>query len=105
MKRIFCLLLVLSSTAQANSNLIGPQLQVAMETETECLAMNIYHEARSERTAGMWAVGDVTINRVKHASYPNTICGVVTQGPTRESWKTLRYLDLPDEQRIFYLIT
>lgn len=101
MKRIFCLLLALSSTAQANSNIIGPQLQVALETETECLAMNIYHEARSERTAGMWAVADVTINRVKSIQFPNTVCEVVKQGPVYESWKTKRFPNLPDSERIY----
>ena len=59
--------------------------------EVECLAMNIYHEARSERTAGMWAVADVTINRVKSIAYPNTVCEVVYQGPVYESWKTARF--------------
>ena len=51
----------------------------AKEHEIECLAQNIYHEARSESTAGRMAVALVTLNRVKDERFPNTICGVVKQ--------------------------
>ena len=44
-----------------------------------CLAMNIYHEARSEPIAGRVAVAEVTLNRVESKYYPNDICGVVYQ--------------------------
>jgi spore germination cell wall hydrolase CwlJ-like protein len=43
------------------------------------LALNIYHEARGEGLEGMFAVGVVTLNRVKSDKYPNTIAGVVKQ--------------------------
>ena len=51
----------------------------AKQKEIECLAQNIYHEARSESTAGRMAVALVTLNRVKDQRFPNTICGVVKQ--------------------------
>ena len=51
----------------------------AKEHEIECLAQNIYHEARSESTAGRMAVALVTLNRVKDERFPNTICDVVKQ--------------------------
>lgn len=51
----------------------------AKQNEIECLAQNIYHEARSESTAGRMAVALVTLNRVKDERFPNTICGVVKQ--------------------------
>ena len=51
----------------------------AGDKEIECLADNIYHEARSESTAGRMAVALVTLNRVKDKRFPNTICGVVKQ--------------------------
>ena len=51
----------------------------AKPSEIECLAQNIYHEARSESTAGRMAVALVTLNRVKDKRFPNTICGVVKQ--------------------------
>ena len=55
--------------------------------QATCLAENVYHESRNQGTAGWSAVISVTMNRVKDKRFPNTICGVVKQGPTRESWK------------------
>ena len=48
--------------------------------DLECLAMNIYHEARNEPEAGKLAVGHVVMNRVSDARFPGTVCGVVMQG-------------------------
>ena len=67
--------------------------------ELYCLATNTYFEAKSEPIAGQYATADVVLNRVNDARYPNTICEVVLQGPTRESWKTKQHADLPDDQR------
>jgi spore germination cell wall hydrolase CwlJ-like protein len=47
--------------------------------EVVCLALNIYHEARGETITGQVAVASVTLNRVKSARFPNTVCGVVYQ--------------------------
>ena len=55
--------------------------------QATCLAENVYFESRNQGTAGWSAVISVTMNRVKDKRFPNTICGVVKQGPTRESWK------------------
>jgi len=52
-----------------------------------CLADNMYHEARGQGSAGLLAVSSVVLNRVIDSRFPNTICEVVKQGPTRESWK------------------
>jgi len=54
--------------------------------EQQCLADNIYWEARNQTTDGMIAVGLVTRNRVKDARFPDSYCEVVYQGPTRPSW-------------------
>ena len=67
-----------------------------------CLALNIYHEARSQGTAGLFGVTAVVLNRVNDSRFPNTICGVVYQGPTRESWKTRQHKDLLADERIYY---
>ena len=67
--------------------------------EANCLALNVYYEARSDNLAGMYAVSDVVLNRVRDDRYPNTICEVVYQGPTKESWKTKQDPDLPEDQR------
>ena len=53
----------------------------------QCLAMNMYHEARDQGTAGKLAVSAVVINRVSDSRFPNTICEVIKQGPTRKSWR------------------
>ena len=48
--------------------------------ELECMSKNIYFEAAIESTAGKVAVAQVTMNRVRSVHYPNTVCGVITQG-------------------------
>jgi N-acetylmuramoyl-L-alanine amidase len=55
--------------------------------QTQCLADNVYHEARNQGTAGQLAVINVTMNRVNDSRFPNTVCDVVKQGPHRKSWK------------------
>ena len=44
-----------------------------------CLAKNVYHEARGEPIDGQYAVAEVTMNRVASKHYPNTVCEVVYQ--------------------------
>ena len=51
----------------------------ADEREIECLALNIYHEARGEPTRGRYAVAWVTINRMHSSAFPDTVCEVVYQ--------------------------
>ena len=70
--------------------------------EMMCLAENIYFEARAEGVEGKAAVANVTRNRVQSNKFPNTYCGVVYQGPVRESWKTKQNPDLDDSQRVYY---
>jgi len=48
--------------------------------EHECLAQNIYFEARDQSHAGQLAVGHVALNRVEDSRYPDNICQVVKQG-------------------------
>ena len=68
----------------------------------ECLALNMYHEARNQGSAGLLAVTAVVFNRVKDKRFPNTVCEVIEQGPTRESWKTKQTPDPSDAK--FYPI-
>jgi spore germination cell wall hydrolase CwlJ-like protein len=56
---------------------------VAQMRALDCLAQAIYYEARSESEAGQRAVAQVVLNRVRHPSWPNSVCGVVYQGPMR----------------------
>jgi N-acetylmuramoyl-L-alanine amidase len=66
------------------------------DQELNCLALNIYHEARNDLIAGQFAVADVVLNRVADKRFPNTICEVVQDGPVRESWETANTKD-PDD--------
>lgn len=55
--------------------------------EQRCIADNIYWEARNQTVKGMIGVALVTRNRVNDNRYPNSYCEVVTQGPTRPTWR------------------
>lgn len=70
--------------------------------EVDCLALNIYREANNQSIAGQIAVGRVVMNRVLDRRYPADTCGVIFEGPVRESWKTAQIKDLPDDKRIYY---
>jgi len=48
-----------------------------------CLTQAIYYEAGYEPPEGRRAVAQVVINRMRHAGYPKSICGVVYQGSGR----------------------
>ena len=71
------------------------------EAELKCMAENIYFEGRAEPMVGKIAIGHVVMNRIEDKRFPDTICGVVKQGPVRESWKTRQHKDLPKKDRIY----
>ena len=52
----------------------------------DCLARNVYYEARGESSAGQYAVAEVTMNRKASRFYPKTVCEVVYQ----KNWDPLR---------------
>lgn len=73
--------------------------------EVICMAENLFHEARGEGYEGKRAVALVTINRMNHVEYPNTICEVVYE-PEQFSWtfQDVRIdLDNPIERRSWEL--
>jgi spore germination cell wall hydrolase CwlJ-like protein len=49
----------------------------------KCLTDAIYYEAANEPDAGQRAVAQVIINRMRHPTYPNSVCGVIYQGSER----------------------
>ncbi len=53
--------------------------------DLECLTQAAYYEARGEGRDGMRAVTQVVLNRVRHAAFPKTVCGVVYQGANRQT--------------------
>lgn len=54
-------------------------------SEWACLSEALYFEARGETVTGMLAVAEVIINRRKSRHFPNSICGVVSQGSHRKN--------------------
>lgn len=48
-----------------------------------CLTATLYYEAASESDDGMRGVAQVVLNRVRHPSFPGSVCGVVFQGSQR----------------------
>lgn len=57
-----------------------------IQHDIKCLALNIFHEARSESIKGQRAVASVTLNRVASKRYPNNICDVVYE----KRWDRIR---------------
>jgi len=78
--------LVLMPVANADELTKGER-DAFFQQEAYCLAQNVYFEARNQPAAGQMAVMSVTLNRVNDDRFPNTVCGVVYEGPTRPSWK------------------
>jgi spore germination cell wall hydrolase CwlJ-like protein len=63
--------------------------ELARETErrnVECLARNVYYEARGEPPEGQYAVAEVTMNRKASRRYPATVCAVVHE----KRWDAIR---------------
>jgi spore germination cell wall hydrolase CwlJ-like protein len=59
---------------------VDPIGEEPLDGAMTCLARTIYWEAKGEGNAGMQAVANVVMNRLRHTGFPKTICGVVTQG-------------------------
>ena len=77
--------------------------KAAHPASVRCLALNIYHEARSEPEKGQQAVAAVTLNRVKSGAFPDSVCKVVKQGSQKRnrcqfSWWCDGKADHPTEQ-------
>lgn len=52
-------------------------------SERDCLAQAIYHEARGESAAGQLAVANVIVNRARSGKFPSTLCGVIYQNANK----------------------
>jgi N-acetylmuramoyl-L-alanine amidase len=77
------------------------------EGDLECLAENVYFEARGEPLDGQYAVAEVTLNRTRAQHFPHSICAVVHEtrwDPSRQryvadfSWTELGALTPQDTQ-------
>ena len=84
-----CLVLALSAsittTLEAETNPKQSEMQTLSKQQLECLSKAAYFESKGESDAGMLAVIHTTLNRVKDARFPKTICGVVYQ-KSQYSW-------------------
>jgi len=56
------------------------------DAELECLALNIYFEARNLNKKGQMAVSMVVLNRSKDPFWPTNICDVVKQGSYKDGY-------------------
>ena len=80
-----------------------------LDQELECLALNVYFEARGEPMTGKYAVAAVTLNRVVNPNFPGSICQVVHQGAglgrsaCQFSWVCDRYSDRPRDANAWEL--
>lgn len=54
-------------------------------TALRCLTQAVYYEAAVEPLQGRRAVAQVVLNRMRHAAYPHSVCGVVYQGSERRT--------------------
>lgn len=67
-----------------NPNFLSAQPAPDGGAQWECLAEALYFEARGESIRGMFAVGEVILNRVQSNNYPDTLCNVINQGTGRK---------------------
>lgn len=100
-----------SSAATASAippaaGLVAPAKEAVppIDEDLHCLALNIYHEARSEPLTGQLAVAQVTLNRVASDSFPESVCKVVKQGGQKRnrcqfSWWCDGKSDQPNEEK------
>jgi spore germination cell wall hydrolase CwlJ-like protein len=67
----------------ASTYAFRPTTPVDQMRSLDCLTQAIYYEAGNQSEDGQRAVAQVVLNRVRHPSWPNTVCGVVYQGAMR----------------------
>lgn len=69
----------------------------ATQQDVDCLAKNIYMEARGEPLEGQIAVAQVTLNRVRSKQFQNTVCGVVYANK-QFSWTNNKHKKVRDQK-------
>ena len=98
-KVIQILFLTLALTLPVTASIQNPPIsKIVSQSEAYWLAINIYHEAGNQSKAGKMAVGIVTLNRVKHARYPNTVERVVKERK-QFSWYNKRVVPKPKHKK------
>lgn len=59
--------------------------------DRDCMARNIFFEARGESAKGKSMVGFVVLERTKSPHFPSSICGVVNQANTDAQGKIIKF--------------
>jgi spore germination cell wall hydrolase CwlJ-like protein len=77
--------IVAAPNPRASSLVVRARTPLDQMRSLDCLAQAIYYEARSETEGGQRAVAQVILNRMRHPTYPSTVCGVVYQGSERRT--------------------
>ena len=73
------------------------KLQAAKQSEIDCLAKNIYMEARGEPIQGQIAVAQVTLNRVQSGKFQKSVCAVV-YAHKQFSWTAKKTTQIKDSK-------
>jgi len=76
---IFALSVLINVLIHFEPNTTTVEAASTSESDVQLIARAINGEARGEPYEGQVAIGAVILNRVKHASFPNTIAGVIYQ--------------------------
>ena len=92
--------LALGAAAFAAVLVAAGATKVRVDQSLECLALNVYFEARGEPYEGQVAVAQVVMNRAADARFPDGVCAVVQQGGKQRkdcqfSWWCDRLADRP----------
>ncbi len=67
-----------------SNSFLASQPKAGGGPQWRCFAEALYFEARGESVKGIFAVGEVILNRVDNARYPDTLCRVINQGTGRK---------------------
>ena len=94
MKNVISFALNASIVASMAFAAVSSAMAAQAQQDKECLALNVYFEARDQNLVGQIAVAHVTMNRVKDAYFPDTICDVVWQD-NQFSWTHDGKSDVP----------
>ena len=66
--------------SKTEAQAVDPIGKESVDGAVTCLARTIYWEAKGAGDAGMHAVANVVMNRLRHKGFPKTICEIVKQG-------------------------
>ena len=81
------ILAIILAAPMAPAWISHPRLQSAKKADIDCLARNVYHEARGEPIEGQIAVAQVTVNRVESGEFQSSVCKAV-YADRQFSWTT-----------------